>query len=219
MEKFEIHITGTENIISVLKELEVKSLHAEMRNPYNETIGIEYMSSFIKEFENYEACKKWVDSFYFQLESKGIEICRVKIECPYFYEHYRTQSVYLEAHFPTTDFNKQYPFVYNVNSEKYVSTNRVFLKSEYDDFIERFKQVHHSEIEYCLFDDNIRHDEIWIKSFHIENKSNFDDNYLSENISEAKNNFDKACEVYRNYVGKAETREERLRRINAFRCG
>ena len=88
MEKFEIHITGTENIISVLKELEVKSLHAEMRNPKNETVGIEYMSSFIKEFENYETCKKWVDSFSLELENKGVEICRVKIECPYFYNHY-----------------------------------------------------------------------------------------------------------------------------------
>lgn len=49
--------------------------------------------------------------------------------------------------------------------------------------------------------------------------STFDDKYLANNIVEARTNHDKACEVYRNYVGKAETREERLRRINAFRCG
>jgi hypothetical protein len=49
--------------------------------------------------------------------------------------------------------------------------------------------------------------------------SAFDDNYLADNIVEARTNHDKACEVYRNYVGKAETQEERLRRINAFRCG
>lgn len=165
MEKFEIHITGTENIISVLIELQVKSLHAEMRNPKNETIGVEYMSSFIKEFENYENCKKWVDIFVLQLQSKSVEICRVKIECPYFYNHYREQSVYLESHFPTTDFNKQYPFVYNVKSGKYVSTDRVYLKSEYDEFISKWEQVHHSEIEFCLFDDNIRHDNVWVQSF------------------------------------------------------
>lgn len=45
------------------------------------------------------------------------------------------------------------------------------------------------------------------------------DKYLADNIIEARNNHDKACEVYRNYVGTAETQEERLRRINAFRCG
>ena len=47
----------------------------------------------------------------------------------------------------------------------------------------------------------------------------FDDNYLADNIVEARTNHDKACEVYRNYVSEAETHEERLRRINAFRCG
>tara|TARA_R110001592_G_scaffold262565_1_gene527650 strand:- start:27463 stop:27828 length:366 start_codon:yes stop_codon:yes gene_type:complete len=44
-----------------------------------------------------------------------------------------------------------------------------------------------------------------------------DDNYLAENIAEAKINHDKAVEVYSKYVGKAETDQERLRRINAFR--
>tara|TARA_R110002012_G_scaffold24451_1_gene81671 strand:+ start:703 stop:849 length:147 start_codon:yes stop_codon:yes gene_type:complete len=43
--------------------------------------------------------------------------------------------------------------------------------------------------------------------------------YLEDNIEEAKKDFNKACEVYRNYVGKAETWEERKRRINRFRCG
>lgn len=165
MEKFEIHITGTENIISVLKLLEVKSLHAEMRNPDNETVGVEYMSSFIKEFEDYESCKKWVESFTLLLECDNVEIFRVKIECPYFYSHYREQSIYIESHFPTTNFNKEYPFVYNVNSKKYVSTDRVYFKSEYDDFINKWENVHHSEIEFCLYDDNIRHDEEWINYF------------------------------------------------------
>lgn len=72
MEKFEIHITGTPIIIDVLKELKIKSLHAEMRNPQNKTVGIEYMSSFIKEFENYESCKKWVDKFSNELENRGV---------------------------------------------------------------------------------------------------------------------------------------------------
>jgi len=45
------------------------------------------------------------------------------------------------------------------------------------------------------------------------------DEYLAENIVEARGDHDKACEVYRAYVGKAETREERQRRINEFRSG
>ena len=52
-----------------------------------------------------------------------------------------------------------------------------------------------------------------------QDQTTFDDSYLSDNIVEARTDHDKAVEVYRNYVGNAETSEERLRRINAFRCG
>lgn len=45
------------------------------------------------------------------------------------------------------------------------------------------------------------------------------DEYFKENIEEARNDFDKAANLYRNYVGKAETREERARRIHEFRNG
>lgn len=45
------------------------------------------------------------------------------------------------------------------------------------------------------------------------------DEYLLKNIEEAKANKNKACDLYRNYVGESETQEERLRRINMFRSG
>lgn len=47
----------------------------------------------------------------------------------------------------------------------------------------------------------------------------FDDDYLEANIVEARDNHEKACEIYQNYVGSSETLEERKRRINRFRCG
>ena len=46
-----------------------------------------------------------------------------------------------------------------------------------------------------------------------------DDKMFDAKKSEAKEDFDKACELYRSYVGGAETQEERIRRINRFRCG
>jgi len=39
------------------------------------------------------------------------------------------------------------------------------------------------------------------------------------NKEDAKTDFDTRCDLYRSYVGKAETFEERKRRINRFRCG
>jgi hypothetical protein len=47
----------------------------------------------------------------------------------------------------------------------------------------------------------------------------FDDDFFESKKEEAKTDFDKACDLYRSYVGDAETDEERYRRINKFRCG
>lgn len=58
-----------------------------------------------------------------------------------------------------------------------------------------------------------------IEQYAIQNVNNSADKYLDENIIEARTDHDKARELYRNYVGTAETFEERARRIHRFRCG
>ena len=50
-------------------------------------------------------------------------------------------------------------------------------------------------------------------------KDELADELLQANINKAKHNFADAVKLYRGYVGKAETDEERKRRINRFRCG
>ena len=45
------------------------------------------------------------------------------------------------------------------------------------------------------------------------------DNEFDLKKEEAKKDFNKACDLYRAYVGGAETEEERIRRIHRFRCG
>lgn len=165
MEKFEIHVTGSPDIIDVLADLGYKSLHAEMRNPVNENIGVEYMSSFVREFEDFESCRTWTTIFAAALSTLGVNVVRVKIECPYTYEHYRDKAIYVEAHFPTDRSNPTYPFVYNVRSKKLVSTDRVSDRELFDESVERWKSVGITEIELCLYDDNVEHDSEWIKSF------------------------------------------------------
>jgi len=49
--------------------------------------------------------------------------------------------------------------------------------------------------------------------------NNITDTNFEAKKEEAKKDFNKACDLYRNYVGRAETWEERKRRINKFRCG
>lgn len=46
----------------------------------------------------------------------------------------------------------------------------------------------------------------------------YDKNFDSKK-EEVKHDFDKTVELYREYVVSAETQEERIRRINKFRCG
>ena len=45
------------------------------------------------------------------------------------------------------------------------------------------------------------------------------DEQFEDQKDNAKNDFNAACDLYRPYVGSAETREERKRRIHKFRCG
>lgn len=45
------------------------------------------------------------------------------------------------------------------------------------------------------------------------------DAHFHSNKEAAKKDFNLACDLWRSYVGKAETREERLRRIQEFRRG
>lgn len=54
---------------------------------------------------------------------------------------------------------------------------------------------------------------------YFEETSKSDDTYFNDNIDEAKSDLDKACDLYRKYVGGAETEDERRRRINNFRSG
>ena len=43
--------------------------------------------------------------------------------------------------------------------------------------------------------------------------------FFDQNKEAAKRDQDAAIDLYKRYVGSAETQEERLRRINKFRCG
>lgn len=47
----------------------------------------------------------------------------------------------------------------------------------------------------------------------------FTDEDFHREKEEAKKDFNKACDLYRRYVGSAETQQERIERINRFRCG
>ena len=52
-----------------------------------------------------------------------------------------------------------------------------------------------------------------------EEKPKNDEKEFDSKITEARTDFSKACDLYRSYVGKSGTYEQRLERINRFRGG
>lgn len=53
----------------------------------------------------------------------------------------------------------------------------------------------------------------------LELKNSYEYDEFDKLKEEAKTDINKAINLYRRFVGKAETMEEKIKRINRFRCG
>lgn len=162
MEKFEIHITGDEKIIKILDKFKLKSIIVDLYSPNNELIRTEYMSSFIRQFNDFESCLRSITGLVKIFIKYGIAIYRVKIESPY-YTHYINQSLYIETHFEAK--NNNFPISINRKSKKIIATDRTCDKNKYEEFLKKWKG---NEIELCLYDTDKEQDEDWLTLFKNE---------------------------------------------------
>ena len=64
-----------------------------------------------------------------------------------------------------------------------------------------------------------KEDEIRSGYHKVMDETEMDDHDFDSKIIEARTDFHKAASLYRSYVGKSESYEDRLTRINRFRCG
>ena len=94
---------------------------------------------------------------------KTFEIHRIKIESPYDPE-FLFDSLYAEVHYPTNGETK-YPYVYNTNSKKYVTTQREYNVNNFINFKNKSKEIDNSEFELVLIDTNPDYDKKWIDYF------------------------------------------------------
>lgn len=161
MKTFEIHITGEQGINEELSTMNIKNIIVELLYPNLTLFRTEYMSSFVKKFENFNQCKFYVQALLSQLKSK---IIRVKIESP-FYEEYVSNSLYVESHFEP--FNNIYPISKNKASGKLMATDREYNQSKYSNFISKWKN---NDIELCLYDSYVNEDFDWFRLY--KNTSN-----------------------------------------------
>lgn len=159
MEIFEIHITGDEKIIEVAKKLDVKTIVIDLVKPDRSYFRTEYMTSHTRMSHDYDDCKQWVNDLVKQLTTAGVNIVRVKIECP-FYPKYRDRSIYFEVHYDAV--SNVYPMSRNKGKDSFLCTAREYDKDKYDDLAWRHSGVTRDcTMELCLYDTNVEEDKDW----------------------------------------------------------
>lgn len=166
MQKFEVHITGqNKSILKELDNLNLKNITIDLLTPDRKKIRTEYMSSFVINCDNYEACLRYVRYIKSKLTTPVI---RVKIECPY-YPEYVQQSLYIEAHFTpyegTIDnplFKSKYPISLNKGTNKLMATVREYDKLNYREFREKWANM---ELELCVYDTYVDEDADWFNLY------------------------------------------------------
>lgn len=61
MFSFEVHITGSSNIIPSLQFMLIKSIVVDLIDREDKVLDTEYMSSFVYKANSYRECREWVD--------------------------------------------------------------------------------------------------------------------------------------------------------------
>jgi hypothetical protein len=169
-ETFEIHITGAnEDILKEFEDLNIKTLEINLLSKDKTVVGKENMCCLVVNVNSYYDAAQIAGGIILDLKSK---IARVKIECP-LYEQYLGQAIYAEVHYPQSNVLDSFPHptVYNIKSDKYISTRRVYGSTQ--DFINLYnesKEIPGSEFELCLMDSNINFDDYWLSFYGEVNK-------------------------------------------------
>lgn len=163
LQVFEIHITGDKKIIEAAKSLNVNTIVIDLVKPDRSYFRTEYMTSHTYRCKDYDECKQWVDGIVSKLKDAGVNIIRVKIECPR-YPQYADQSLYFEIHFQAKD-NCRLPMSRNHGKDYFLCTDREYDKKSYGALAIKYccmwRAPPHFTTEYCLYDTNVEEDKDW----------------------------------------------------------
>jgi hypothetical protein len=166
MKIFEVHITADEKIIKAAKILNLKTIVIDLVKPDKSYFRTEYMTSQVCRYDNYSECKDYVDDAVTKLIEMGVDVKRVKIECPY-YPEYKDKSLYFEIHYETD--GNLYPLSKNQNKNSYLCTAREYDKTKYDDLIKKHYNKNKPSTEWvmelCLYDTDIMEDVDWFNLY------------------------------------------------------
>jgi hypothetical protein len=162
MEFFEVHITGDNSIHDIGQILCQKTIGIDLLRADKSVLREEHMTSLIYKYEqpnSYDICLRLVGQLAAIYVKNGVYVQRIKIECPY-YQHYVDQSLYMESHFESDDF--ELPTSRNQRKTTFLATDRTYDKSEYQEFAEKYKG---KELELCLYDTFVKEDKDWFDEY------------------------------------------------------
>lgn len=160
MELFEFHITGSKKLLRTAQALNIRTISIHSLNRECESIKLEHMTSFSRQFENATKAIDFAGALKRQFEKAGVKVYRVKIETPVFYHHYAHRTKYLECHFLASSF--EYPLSRNVDKPKILGLDRCFDTAKFAAF-ESIYSDH--DVERCIFDSNIELDNKWLSDW------------------------------------------------------
>ena len=169
MEIFEIHITGDEKIIEAGGNLGIKTIVIDLVKPDKSYYRTEHMTSHVHHARNYDECKTYVDELVDKLITLGVQIKRVKIECP-FYQGYVNRSLYFEIHYDSED--NKYPLSQNRGKDTYLCTVRTYEKKEYYVLLYKYARdpKPNQVMELCLHDTDVNEDKDWFDLYGQETR-------------------------------------------------
>lgn len=145
-------------------------------NPYNITVGYEYMTSYLLKCKSLHECLKIVAEDVALLNLYDTCI-RAKVESPPYEEYFET-ALYAECHYKVNDpgpsdvwgyryFDEPTSFSIKPGREnKYLATERTWQRNGFRDFVKYHSQNYaNREIELCLIDTNSEQDREWFDSY------------------------------------------------------
>lgn len=161
---FEIHITGSKDILNFCRDNYLKSLELDLLDKNLKVIKTEYMTSIVRKYQNFPLCKEATLNLAEKIKMAGIRVDRIKIESP-LVSSYVPHALYIETHFYERAPFK-YPASRNITKSHAILTDREYNNRLFEKFMDKHYEVDENrEFELCLYDDNMKEDKEWFESW------------------------------------------------------
>lgn len=162
---FEIHITGGAGIIAVAEKLGFKAITVSLRDPYEDEIRREYMTSQQVDLPNAECAIALAKFMAGQIEEQFVKVTRIKVETPALFRQFWDRALYMESHFHADNFG-DYPVSKQPGKVHFMGTDRTWDHDEFESHNKHWEG--RGQVEVALFDSNPNEDNDWLAHWELD---------------------------------------------------